>query len=105
LSFKKCTIRTKISTPPFTIQRSKFMVQMLHEASQIDTKLSLVCFATLGSRPFLETHFDGKLRWRFCFKTNFLKNGASRNDNGISSLVINNTSSSSNCFWWGSSLG
>jgi hypothetical protein len=74
------------------------MVQVLHEANEIDAKFSLVFFATLDNKPFLETHFDGKLRWKFCFKTNFLKNGASTNDNGTSSLVISNTRSSSNCF-------
>ncbi len=105
LSFEKCTIRTKISTPPYDIQRSKLMVQVLHEASEMDTKFSLVFFATLSNRPFLETCFNGKSRWRFSFKTNFLKYGASMNDNGTSSLLINNKRSSSNCFWWGSSLG
>jgi hypothetical protein len=74
------------------------MVQVLHEANEIDTKFSLVFFATLGNIPFLETRFDGKLKWRFCFKTNFLKNGVSTNDNDTSFLVISNTRSSSNCF-------
>jgi len=74
------------------------MVQVLHEASEINTELYLVYFATFGNRPFVETGFDGKLKWRFSFKTNFLKNGASTNDNDTSFLVINNTRSSSNCF-------
>jgi len=60
------------------------MVQVLHEVSEIDTKFSLVFFATLGNKPFVETHFDGKLKWRVSFKTNFLKNGASANDNDTS---------------------
>ncbi len=105
LSSKNCTIRTKVWTIPFNIERSKLMVQVLHEVSEIDTKLSLVFFATLGNRPFVETRFDGNLKWRFSFKTNFQNNGASTNDNNTSFWVISNTRFSSNCFWWGSSLG
>jgi hypothetical protein len=67
------------------------MVQVLHEASEIDKKFSLVFFATLGNRPFVETCFNGKLKWRVCFKTSFLKNGASTNDNDKSFLIISNT--------------
>jgi len=72
-------------------------MQVVHEASEIGTKFFLVFFATLGNKPFLGTYFDGKLKWRFCFKTNFLKNGASTNDD-TSFLVINNTRFSSNFF-------
>jgi len=41
LSFKKGTIWTKISTPPFDIQRSKGIVQILHDIRDGDTNLSL----------------------------------------------------------------
>ncbi len=48
--------------PPLDIQRSKLMVQVLHEANEGDTKFFLVFFATLGNRPSLKTHLDGKLK-------------------------------------------
>jgi hypothetical protein len=53
---------------------------------------------------FTKTSFDGKLRRRFCFKINLMKEGASTKDNDINSLAMNNVKSSSNSFWIGLSL-
>jgi hypothetical protein len=55
LSFKKCTIRTKVSTPVLDIQRSKLIVQVIHESKVGDINLDLLFFAiaTLDKRSSL----------------------------------------------------
>jgi hypothetical protein len=44
LSFKKCTMKTKVSTPIIDIQRSKFIVQVVHELKVGNTNLALLFF-------------------------------------------------------------
>ncbi len=63
---------------------------LMHKASSTKSiNLSLVLSTILGKRSSLNCHLDEKFKWR-CFKINILNNGASTNDNGTSSLTINN---------------
>jgi hypothetical protein len=70
----------------------------VYEVNEGKTKFSLIFLATLSSRPLLKTHLHGKFKQEFCLKTNLLENEASANDNDASSLIINNTRSSSHYF-------
>ncbi len=88
LSFKKWTISTKYFTPPWNIQRLKFVVQILHESKVGDTNFSLVFSTILNKRSFFNCCFNGKLRWEFYLKINLLKNVASINDNDTSFLFM-----------------
>ncbi len=45
LSFKKYTIRTKVSTPALDIQRSKLVEQVIHKSKVGDINLVLLFFA------------------------------------------------------------
>jgi len=62
LSFKKYTIRTKVSTPTLDIQRSKLVVQVIHKSKVGDINLALFFFAmaTFSKRSSLYWHLDGK---------------------------------------------
>jgi hypothetical protein len=63
---------------------------LMHKPSSIKSiNLSLVLSTILGKRSSLNCHLDEKFKWR-CFRINLLNNGAFTNDNGTSSLTINN---------------
>jgi hypothetical protein len=52
-------IGTKVSIPPFDIQRSKDIVQILHGTRDGDTNLSLVILIIIGKRSCLKFCIDG----------------------------------------------
>ncbi len=61
-----------------------------------ETNISFVCSIIIGKKLFLNFCHNGKFNWGFCLKINLLKKGASTNDKGINSFVMNNTRSFSN---------
>ncbi len=50
LSFKKCIIKTNVSTPPLNIKRLIDTMQTLHESRVGDTNLSLVLLTILNKK-------------------------------------------------------
>ncbi len=85
MSFKNCTMRTKMSTLTLGIPRSKLIVQVIHELKIEDRNLSLILSTTLSKKSSLNWCLHGKLRWRFYLKTN-LQKSASTIDNSTSLL-------------------
>jgi hypothetical protein len=92
LSFKKCIIKTNVSTLPFNIKRLIDTMQALHESRVGDTNLSSVLLTILGKKSglnFCRTK-------NFAFESIFQKNGALTNHGSTSSLIINKIKSFSN---------
>lgn len=104
LSFKKRVINTKVLTLLIDTHKSKVTMHVWHESKVASTDVSMMFFAILGKRSFFNYHFNGKLKWELCPNINFIKNGASINDNGKRPLTINNPKSSLDWIWWGSFL-
>lgn len=104
LSFKKRVINTKVLTLLNDTHKSKVTMHVWHESKVANTDVSMMFFAILGKRSFFNYHFNGKLKWELCPNINFIKNGASINDNGKRPLTINNPKSSLDWIWWRSFL-
>ncbi len=102
LSFKKCTMRTNVSTLAIDIHKSKLIVQVLQDSRAKEIYFSFIFFVIFSKISVTNTCIYGKLKRGFCFKTSLQKNGVSTKDNGTSSLAMNNAKSFSNCFCWGS---
>lgn len=66
-------IGTKVSTPPFDIQRSKGIVQILHDIRDGDTNLSLGIQQSLAKYQCLNFCLNGKFSQGFCLRRFFLK--------------------------------
>jgi len=87
-------MRTNLFTPPLDIQRSKDTTQVLQESKVGNTNLFLGSFSNPKKNIMFQFFIDRKINQGFCLITNFLKNGASINDNGTNSLAINKARSS-----------
>jgi hypothetical protein len=102
LSFKKCTIWAKVSTPLLDILRwYNANITWIRDG---DTNLSLVISTILSKISCLNFCFNGKFSQGLCLQSNFLKISIPTNDRGTSSLVVSTTRSSLSYFLWWLSL-
>jgi hypothetical protein len=68
-------IKTKVSTPPINIYKSKFIMQVSQDLRDCAMNFSLVFSTTFGKVSCITIRLDGNLTQGFYFKINLLKNG------------------------------
>ncbi len=99
LWLKKWMIKTKMSTIPLDIHKSKFTMQVSQDSKYCTMNFSLVFLVTLGKVSYIRVRLDGNLTWGFYLKINLLRNGNFTKDKGTKTFAINRNRSSSNYFF------